>query len=309
MNITMIGAGAVGGYFGARMLEAGLDVTFLVRARRAAQLKETGLNVRSTYGDVNFADLKLATAAEEIDRCDVAILAVKNYHLNEETLREMRVLAEKGTYILPLLNGVEHYDTLTKACGKPAVLGGLCQLMTTLDDKGGIVQGGAGHDLTFGPFEPSQQEVCERLNEALQGANMRATLKPAIWSDIWLKYAFITAFSAVTTASRLSIDRIMLCEPAKTVFAQALQEMESLADSCGTPLPQGWTAKTIERMSRHAEGSTSSMHKDFMKGLPLEVESLQGGALRLAASKGLSLPVIGTMYGLLKPFENGNPAG
>lgn len=304
MKITVIGAGAVGGYFGGRLAEAGVDVTFLVREKRAKQLNQTGLRIKSPFGDCTVQP-HLAKESSEIDGCDLVILAVKNYHL-ENTIPRLKPLVASGAKILPLLNGVEHFDLLTNEFGAETVLGGLCQIISTLDAEGTILHTNKLHRIIFGPKIPSQSGFCQELEQVLKSAKMEVTLSSNIQQDIWVKYAFITAYSGITTASRLPIDQILKTEATKQVYVDTLQEMWQLAKASGTKLPDDYVDKNVQWSLAFQAGSTSSMHQDFRKGLSLEVESLQGGALRLANKHRVALPTIKVLYALIKPFETGS---
>jgi len=302
MKITVLGAGAVGGYFGGRMLEAGLDVTFLVRENRAIQLRETGLEIQSSQGNAHIRNLKLVVSACEIDACDIVIVAVKNYHLNQ-AIEQIRCLVDKGANVLPLLNGVEHIEILQQAFGEKVVMGGLCQIISTLDRDGRILHNGSLHDMQIGALHPDQESLGRKLFDALQDANLRCLYKENITLEMWLKYAFITAFSAITTAARLKIHDVLATPATQAVFVQVLNEMQKLAKANQVPIPDNFAETTVHRMQLMPKGATSSMHQDLSKGLPLEVESLQGGALRLASRLGVEIPTIQILYGLIKPYE------
>ncbi|RKQ17646.1 ketopantoate reductase family protein [Oceanobacillus bengalensis] len=305
MNITIIGAGAVGGYFGARLHDAGANVTFLVREKRKKQLDEDGLNVTSVNGDTYLKEPNVVTNASDIEACDLLILSVKGYHL-DGIYPQLEVLVNKGAKILPLLNGMEHYEVLEKKVGQEAVIGGLCFIISTLD-KGHIVHTSKQHDLIFGPLKESQRALCKKLAMILEQANVNFTCTDEIQNEIWNKYAFITAYSGVTTASRLEIGAIRKQKETLTLYKEVAEEMRQLAEAYGVNLGGDQFLQSIEEKSfQFPEYATSSMHQDFRKGLPLELDSLQGGALRMAESKGLKLPIIKTLYGLLKPFESGH---
>ncbi|HWJ02732.1 MAG TPA: ketopantoate reductase family protein [Verrucomicrobiae bacterium] len=305
MKITVLGAGAVGGYFGGRLAEAGLDVTFLVRERRAEQLNKTGLVIKSSQGDLVLSNPKIVTTVEDIPACDLVLFTVKNYHL-ADSLGTLKALVAKGAKVLPLLNGVEHFDLLAQALGAENVLGGICHIIATLDSEGGVVHAGPLHNISFGPLQPEQQEFCRSFQAAASTAKLKIALSSNVREDIWNKYAFITAFSGITTASRLSIDKVIATEPTREVYRQVLNEMVALAAAKGVKLPESFANDTVERMHKMAPGSTSSMHQDFRKGLWLEVESLQGAAVRLGKEAGLEMPAVFTLYGLLKPYEHGS---
>ncbi|MDA8441064.1 MAG: ketopantoate reductase family protein [Peptococcaceae bacterium] len=304
MRIVVIGAGAVGGYFGGRLAEAGLDVTFLVRAPKAAKLRKDGLVIKSPSGDLNLTQVRLAVEAQAIEGCELVLVAVKSYQLNA-AMPQIITLANSGAKILPLLNGVEHYELLRSAVGAENVLGGLCQIVSTLDAEGNIQHTSAVHSMTFGPTLPSQVDFCAELKQAWSNVKFACKLSDDIWVDIWAKYAFITAFSGVTTASRLSIDKILAVTATKDIYYRSLQEMWQLARVSSAVLPDDYVNTNVETVSKNLQGATSSMHQDLRKGLTLEVESLQGAALRLAAQSDLELPTIRTLYGLIKPYENG----
>lgn len=301
MKVVVVGAGAVGGYFGGRLQEAGFDITFLVRKKRAKQLREHGLVIQSPAGNVQLTP-KLAEDAGEISACDLVLLAVKNYHL-QPLLESIRPLVEGGAKVLPLLNGVEHFDILAQAFGKQAILGGLCQIIVTLNGDGHIIHTSNIHNIFFGALEAEQAEFCQQFAEQVKGAVMPVTLSKDILVDIWSKYAFITAFSGITTASRLPINEILKVDATKNVYRLLLAEMQTLATAKSITLPADFVGKTM--MRAFPDGSTSSMHQDFRKGLLLEVESLQGAAVRLSQQTRVSLPTITTIYGLIKPYEQG----
>lgn len=304
MNITVIGAGAIGGYFGGRLAESGSSVTFLVRKNRAAQLEAKGLNIKSTFGDVSIEKPQIALDVRDITSCDLVLLSVKNYQL-EDTLPQLKVLVDQGAKILPLLNGVEHYEILKKEFGKENVLGGLCRIISTLDSEGTILHTSKIHHLVFGALEPSSVEFCNELEQVMSRANFVANLKNNILYEIWSKYAYIAAFSGVSTAGDITTDQIHGIEAAREVFARTLEEMKMLAGAYGVALPDNFVTQNVEGIGKFSKGTTSSMHQDRRKGLPLEVESFHGAAIRMANSKGLELPTVYTLYGLIKPHELG----
>ncbi len=301
--MVIAGAGAVGGYFGARWQEAGHDVTFLVRPRRKAQLEQRGLRVQSPLGDAHVVP-KLALGADEVGACDVVLLAVKNYHL-PDILPTIATLAQRGAYVLPLLNGMEHLDVLADACGADRVLGGLVHIVSTLDADGQVLHTNRVHHITFGPLSEEQKPFCEQFLKEAGSANLQLILSDDVRVDMWKKYAFITAFSGVTTASRCTIGEILASPPTAAVFTAALEEMAQLAKAHGCPLPETFVRQQEQVVRAMQPDSTSSMHQDFRKRLPLEVDSLQGAAVRLARQAGIRVPTVEALYGVLLPHAEG----
>ncbi|MDY0406957.1 ketopantoate reductase family protein [Virgibacillus sp. 179-BFC.A HS] len=302
MHIAVIGAGALGLYYGGRFQEAGAKVTFLVREKRAEQINENGLHIKSTKGDYTIENVEITTKAEEIADPDLVLLSVKGYHL-PGTLDDVKILADKGAFILPVLNGIEHIGILQQAVGKDAVLGGLCFIMATLDEKGHVVHSGDFDRLVYGELEPTQTNICQQLDELAKQSNIQAQHSDDIMLELWKKYMFITAFSGITTATNLPIGPVRENKDTFRVAEIMLDEMKQLANKCGSEV----TEKDVESENNLLElddEATSSMHQDRRKGLTLEVDHLQGGALRLAKAKGLDVPYIDAVHGIIKPFES-----
>ncbi|MFH0067631.1 ketopantoate reductase family protein [Peribacillus sp. NPDC056705] len=303
MNIVIIGAGALGSYFGGRLQQAGQHVQYLVRKNRAKQLKENGISITSPHGNYQFNDLHITEDVNDIVKVDLVILAVKGQHL-QGTLPDLKVLVEKGAKVLPLLNGLEHVSILQDELGDEAVLGGSAFIIATLDEKGHVIHSNDNHDLIYGPLHPSQEKICDEFEQAAGSAIMKTGRTENILIRMWIKYMFITAFSGVTTASNLPIGTIRRFPETNGLLEKVLVEMKELANAYGVGITMENIAQALENMAGLPDESTSSMHQDRRKGLTLEVEHLQGGALRLADQAGLKLPVIGTLYALIKPFEN-----
>lgn len=303
LKIVIVGAGAVGAYFGARLEEAGQHVTFLVRKNRARQLEEEGLHITSPHGNYLFNQLNLVEDVNQIEHADLVILSVKGYHL-EGTLPALRTLVERGAKILPLLNGLEHIPILQEQFGEEAVLGGFAYIITTLNEKGHVIHSSQNHDLIFGPLHPSQTGFCEELEQVMSTAIIDARQSKQILMRMWNKYMFITAFSGVTTAVNLPIGTIRQSPSTFNLLHKVLIEMKNLANAYHVSISEEQLNQAVTNLQTLPHESTSSMHQDRRKGLTLEVEHLQGGALRLANKAGIQLPVIETLYGLIKPFEH-----
>lgn len=303
MNIVIIGAGALGAYYGGRWEEAGQSVQFLVRKNRARQINEQGLYITSTHGDYQFDKVDFTENAEKIENPDLVVLAVKGYHL-KGTIPVLKTLVAKGAKVLPVLNGIEHISILQQELGEQAVIGGSAYIIATLDEKGHVVHTNQQHDLVFGPLHPSQQEICDELEAISSNAKMNSRQSGQILQELWNKYMFITAFSGVTTASNLPIGRILSYPETSGLLKKVLVEMQLLAGTQDISITDEQVNEAFNKYYAFPEEATSSMHQDKRKGLALELDHLQGGALRLAAKQGISLPVIGTLYGLIKPYEN-----
>lgn len=311
----MLGAGALGVYFGGRLIEAGHDVTFLVRGNRAERIHNNGLEIHSTRGNYVVAQPKVVVDVSEIDRVDLVFFSVKGYHL-QGAIPTLIELAKKGAYILPVLNGVEHFSVIEKALRpfieqgvtkEHPVLGGLSFIIATLDEKGYVHHTSKQHKLVYGAFHHSQQEFCNKLQTLLTKVNIESENSEDVLLALWEKYMFITAFSSVTTAANLPIGMIRKYAETKQVGIDVLQEMRQLGNKYNVPLDETHVEKAIALIDELPDEGTSSMHQDKRKGLPLELDHLQGAALRLAEKANITLPTISLVVRLTKPYEKGLP--
>ncbi|KHE69662.1 ketopantoate reductase family protein, partial [Halobacillus sp. BBL2006] len=282
MKIVVLGAGALGAYFGSRWEESGHEVINLVRDGRAEQIQKHGLQLHSEMGDYQVSEPEIATSPEEIEDPDLVFLAVKGYHLHG-TMDWLKNLAQKGAKVFPVLNGMEHISILQKELGEESVIGGLSYIIATLDEKGHVVHTSQFHDLVFGPLHPSQQQICEELALACNQANLNGTLSPNILEEMWRKYMFISSFSGITTAVNQPIGEIRSFPQTFRIAERILDEMRQLANAHQVNLTEEDVANAFERLRGLDHEMTSSMHQDRRKGLPLEVEHLHGGALRLGS--------------------------
>jgi 2-dehydropantoate 2-reductase len=303
MNIVVLGAGAVGGYFGGKLASVGTPVTFLVRERRYQQLSKNGLNVQSIYGDFTVIP-RLALSATEIENPDIVIVAVKNYHL-EGALPSIRKLVEKGAMVLPLLNGVQHMDVLVSEFGKESVLGGVCYIEATLDANGHVVHTSPMHDVIFGSLTSVHQPLLNDLEAAFKASGVNVRLSQSIMIDMWQKFIFLTAFSGITAATRKPIGEILTDPVAHNFLEDMIHEIISVAEAKQVKLPANTFEQVMNKLKTVSPTMTSSLHRDLEKGFPLEIDSLQGSVLEIARSYTISTPCVRSVYALLHPYKEG----
>jgi 2-dehydropantoate 2-reductase len=305
MHTVIFGAGAVGGYFGGKLANAGYPVTFLVREKRFEQLKNRHLRVLSFHGDFTITP-NLMVNSEDIEQPDLVILALKNYHL-EAALPQLETMVKKGAKILPMLNGVQHMEILTDHYGEENVLGGLCYIEATLNEEGDIVQTSPMHDIVFGGINKRQSHFLDQIETMFKESKVNILQTENIVNEMWNKLLFLTTVSGITSATRQPIGIVMNDPETKALLVDLIQEIYQTAVSLKISFPED----TVEKITKKAEGlppaMTSSMHRDLVKGLPIEVESLQGYILDQATKHGIQVPVIRAIYSLLHPYKNGVP--
>ena len=210
MRILVVGAGAIGGYFGGRLKDAGRDVTFLVRARRAAQLAKTGLVIRSRFGDVDLPSPPTVTAEALREPFDLILLSCKAYDLASAAESFAPAVGPK-TAILPLLNGMAHMDLLATRFGAAAVLGGQCVISTTLDAEGRILHLNDTHLLSFGEPDGTMSERAKAIAATLSGAGFELAAQQAILQEMWEKWVLISTMAGITCLMRANVGDIVDC--------------------------------------------------------------------------------------------------
>lgn len=303
MNIVIVGAGAVGGYFGGKMLKAGVPVSFFVRENRFRQLNENGLRVRSVHGDFSVRP-KLITSAEEAGRPDMIIIAVKAYQL-EGTFPALDVWVSQGAKVLSLLNGIEAVERLVERYGDRAVLGGLNYVESTLDAEGQIVQTSSMQEIIFGALSTDSEAAAMQLMQTLQPCDFKVTHSGNIKRDMWEKYMFLTVLSGMTSATRKPLGDILSDEAASHFLQDMLVEMIQLARAEGITFPEDIKTKIMGRYANASKSMTSSMYRDLANDLPIELESLQGYAVRLGEKHRVNVPCVRSVYALLHPYAQG----
>lgn len=307
MNILVLGAGALGIYFGGRLLEAGQNVSFFVREKRAVQLINEGLKINSPEGNFESRDLTIYTSPDKVRNIDLVILAVKGYHLDQVIPQVQTIVEQTGAFVLPLLNGMEHMEKLQLTIGNERVIGGFASIIATLNEKGHVDHTSGSSTFKFGNLHEHQTEICEQLEVLQNKVKTNLVREENILKHMWKKYIFITAFSGITSASQLPSGYIACTEATFAVAKKVIHEMTMLAGQEGILLTNKEVETVTNTLKSFKKEATSSMHQDMRKGLPIEVEHLHGGALRLASKHQLEVPVIETLYGILKPYENGRP--
>ncbi|HVC60395.1 MAG TPA: 2-dehydropantoate 2-reductase [Acetobacteraceae bacterium] len=277
MRILVIGAGAIGGYFGGRLLEAGRDVTFLVRPRRAEQLAQAGLSIRGASGDV---DLPAPTvqAGGLRQPFDLVLLSCKAFDL-PDAMEQFAPAVGPDTAILPMLNGMQHLDMLERRFGAGAVLGGVAQISVTLDPRGRILHLGEIHSLVFGNRGGAPTERIQTIAATLAGAKFDARASESILQEMWEKWVFIATAAGITCLMRSTVGDI--------VAAAAADLATALLDECAAIARQQGFAPRPAAMQRNramltvaGSGFTASMLRDVEQNACTEVDHVIGDLLR-----------------------------
>ena len=303
MRILIVGAGSTGGYYGARLAEAGRDVTFLVRAARAAQLRADGLQIRSPHGDFTLQP-KLVTAGG-IDRpYDAILLTVKGFGL-AAALEDIAPAVGPGTMILPVLNGMKHVDAIVARFGAEALVGCVAKIATMLDDDGRIIQFTKMHDLAYGELNGTRSARIVALDQAMQGAGFDARLSDTIERDMWEKWVLLATLGGVTTLMRGPIGEIEAV-PGGAEFAHAfLDEVVAVVTAEGHPPSEPFVTATRAAVSQKGSPLTSSMYRDLTQGRPVEVDQILADLLARAKRLHMKTPLLAAATVNLLVYQSG----
>jgi 2-dehydropantoate 2-reductase len=305
MRILVIGAGAVGGYFGARLAAAGRDVTFLVRGARAQQLRRTGLNATSPDGNVSVAasELKLLAADEIAAPFDLVLLSTKAYSL-DAAMADFAPAIGPQTMVLPLLNGMAHLDKLSARFGGHAVLGGSTRIVADLDAEGTVHSLERLHDLNYGELDKQVTPRIEAVKAELSGAGFEAILQPDIVAFMWQKWTFLASLGAITCLLRGSIGQVVATVPGEATARGILAEADAIAAANGYPTPQPFLEAASARLLKQGSTLTASMYRDMMRGAPVEADHILGDLLARAATHSVQAPLLTAAYAQLCVYQN-----
>ena len=280
MRILVVGAGAVGGYFGGRLLQAGRDVTFLVRPRRAAELAKHGLTIRSRLGDFHRPSPPIVSEESLAQPFDLVLLSCKAYDLDGAMASFAKAVGPQ-TAILPLLNGMRHLDRLAERFGPERVLGGQCVISATLEADGAILHLNDLHALTFGELDGSRSQRIETIASALLNAGFDARLSDEIRLEMWEKWVFIATAAGITCLMRAAVGDYVAAG-ATDLATGLLTECASIAAEQGFPPRDPALERARAAMTAAGSALKASMLRDIEGGKPVEGDQILGDLLRRA---------------------------
>lgn len=301
MRYLVVGAGALGGYFGGRLIAAGCDVTFLLRPARAAALTRTGLIVKSRFGDLSLPAPRHVLADTIAGPYDVVIVACKAYDL-AETMDSFAPAVGPQTAILPLLNGMRHLDDLKAHFGAERILGGLCIISATLDDAGTVQHLNDLHLLVFGELDGTMSERVEAIRSDFAGAAFDGRASDQIVLEMWEKWMFIATIAGLTCLMRSSIGDIVAAGGAELGVALA-EECRAIATANGHPPREASVERARAVVSAAGSPVSASMLKDIERGARVEADHVIGDLLARADRHAPASTLLRAAYVHLKTYE------
>jgi len=301
MRVLVVGAGAIGGYFGGRLLQAARDITFLVRPKRASELAARGLVIRSPNGDVTLKNPPTVDAGTIKDKFDVVLLSCKAYDL-DDAIKSFAPAVGPKTSIIPMLNGMLHLDTLDRSFGGERVLGGLCAIAVTLNAQREVVQLQPMQSLNFGERDGTMSERVSAIADVFSPVNGAAS-STHIMQDMWEKWIFLASIAAATCLMRGPVGAILAAPGGKDFLLGILDECTAVAKAAGYE-PGGPSFQRFRGLLT-AEGSpmTASMFRDIQAGAKVEADHVIGNMIARAEAAKIPAPRLRTAYTHLKTYE------
>jgi 2-dehydropantoate 2-reductase len=302
MRILVLGAGGTGGYFGARLAEAGADVTFLVRARRAEQIERDGLRVLSRHGDIQLRP-KLALSARSGGPWDLAVLSCKAYDL-ASAIDAIAPAVQGGAAVLPLLNGMRHFDALDARFGAERVIGGLCGIAATLDTDGTVRHLSDFHWISFGERKGGRSARCDALHAALASTKADVRYSENVMLDLWDKWVLLATVAGATCLMRGALGEIVATADGSAIVERLLGEAAGVAAHSGHPLPAERLEKSRAFVIQPGSTLTASMLRDMERGGSTEGEHVLGDMVERGKRLGTPVDTLAIARTHLQVYEH-----
>ena len=308
MKILVLGAGGIGGYFGGRLAQSGADVTFLVRTRRREQIARDGLVIQSPLGDARIA-ARTVVAEDVRPDYDLVLFTCKAYDLDSAMEAIAPAMRGETCAVLPLLNGLAHFERLDARFGRAKVIGGTCQINATLKPDGTVVHGDSLQKILFGERGGARTPRVQAFAEALAKTKIDWTLSDDIDQDLWEKIVFLCALASCTCLFRANVREIVAAPGGKEAMERALAANAEIAKREGHA-PRAKMLEFAHARLTDPEGLWSaSMLRDLEAGKPVEGDHIVGWMLERARSHGIDDTILSLAYTHLKAYEARRAAG
>jgi 2-dehydropantoate 2-reductase len=304
MRIAVIGAGGVGGGFGAALAKAGADVTFLARGAHLAAMKSAGLKIQGARGETHIVPTRATDDPAEIGQVDIVLFCVKLWDVESAGMR-IKSLIGPDTAVIPLQNGIDAAERLIPILGKEAVMGGVAQISASIIAPGVIQQVGTFMRMIFGEFDGKPTKRAEDFLALCLKASFEATLSDQILTDLWMKFILLAANSGIMALARQPIGKLRDDPDIRPIFRAAYQETINVGRARGIALPADALDKIVALSSHFPPAMKPSMALDLDRGNRMELPWLSGKVAELGRELGMPTPTHSMMYAMLKPYVMG----
>ncbi len=303
MKVAIVGAGGVGGYFGGRLAQAGEDVVFIARGEHLRAMTSKGLRVDSINGDFRVDPAKATDDPATVGEVDYILVTVKSWQLNE-AIETMRPMVGKKTSIVPLLNGVEAPDQLSRVFGAERVLGGLCSVISMIAGPGHVSHVSVDPMITFGELNHRPSDRGERLRNAFSRTEgVQVKIPEDIHVSMWKKFILITPWGGLGALTRAPIGVTRSLPETRALLEHAMEEIYLVAHARKVAMERESINQAMAFIDNLPYEGTASMERDIMAGRPSELDAQNGTVVRLGKEAGVATPVNGMIYSSLLPLE------
>jgi 2-dehydropantoate 2-reductase len=306
MRIAIMGSGGVGGYFGARLAQAGCDVAFIARGAHLAALREIGLVVESKLGNVSISNVAATDDPATLGPVDLVIISVKLWD-TETAARAISPIVGPATAVLSLQNGVQKDDVLRHLVGDKPIVGGICYISATIARPGVISHTGTVQKIVFGEYDGQRSQRAKAFLEACRRAGIDVELSLEIRKAIWEKFVFLVGLSAATTSIRLPIGPIRENPRTRGFLLDVMREVVAVGRTHGVTLSAEYAEDLLAFYDGLPAEMAASMYHDLERGNRLEVDWLSGAVVELGQTAGIPTPLNRAVRDILTLHATGRP--
>jgi 2-dehydropantoate 2-reductase len=303
-----MGSGGLGGYFGARLVKGGADVTFIARGAHLAAMRQNGLTIESTDESLHLPDVKVTSNPATIGPVDLVLFGVKLWD-TETAARSLVPIIGPDTALISFQNGVQKDDMLRPIVGDKAIMGGVGYVATTIARPGVIAQTGPMQRLIFGEYDGRRSKRAEAFLAACLAGGINAEISPDIRREIWQKYVFLVGLSGATASMRSPLGPIRSNPMTRQFFLDLMKEVVAVGRAHGVALPEDFAEQRLPFADTLHPEMIASMYHDLQNGKPLELRWLSGGVVDLGAAVGVPTPLNRAVRDILILHADGQHAG
>ncbi len=300
MKIAIMGTGGVGGYYGGLLSQKGQDVIFIARGEHLQAMRKKGLQVKSIHGDFLVSPAKATDDPAEVGLVDLILVATKTYH-TDIAAQAIKPMIGQDTMVVPLQNGIDAAERIGAYVGKEHLIGGVTWLSVAIEGPGIIGQYSQFRRVVIGEFDGKITARLKRIYETLLSTGITVEMSDDILKVLWTKFVFISSISALGSLTRAAIGEYRQVPETRDVLIEAIREVAAVAKAKGVKLDEDVVDKTLEFIDNAGPDMKTSMQRDVEEGKLIELESMIGVVPRLGKQTGVSTPVMGLAYAVLKP--------
>jgi len=306
MRMAVVGAGGVGGGFGAALAKAGADVTFIARGTHLAAMKKDGLKVQGGRGETHLVPTKATDNPAEVGPVDVVLFCVKLWDV-ESAGERIKPLIGKGTAVVPLQNGIDAHERLLPIVGREALMCGVAQISASITAPGVITQVGTFMRMIFGELDGKRSKRGDDLLALCQKAGFDVTLSEAILTELWMKFILLATNASITAATRQPLGKLRDDPDIRPIMIASFRETFEVGRAKGIALPDDAVDRILDLVGHAPPAMKASMALDLERGNRLELPWHGDKAVALGGELGVPTPTHAALYAMLKPYAMGTP--